>query len=219
MLAPANLDESALFLKRVIDVVVSTVLLVAAAPLFVLIAAAIKLTTPQLAGLLSMARHRSSGRPFTGYKFTTMVADADEQKQHLLWRNEMQGPVFKLRDDPRVTSLGRIPAKYSPQRAAAAVECFEGRYEPGWTAPGFRHELARDELWHKRSCASNLVSPASAGQRAQPHQRFRRVGAARSRIHRPLEPLARLALSWPGPYGRSCRGGRPWMYWTPLISP
>lgn len=46
-------------------------------------------------------------RPFTGYKFRTMVANADVIKEKLLPNNEMSGPVFKMREDPRVTRMGR----------------------------------------------------------------------------------------------------------------
>lgn len=150
VLAPANLDESALFLKRVIDVVVSTVLLVAAAPLFVLVAIAIKLTTPQLPVFYPWRVIGLNGRPFTGYKFTTMVADADEQKQHLLWRNEMQGPVFKLKDDPRVTRLGGFLRKYSLNELPQLWSVLKGDMSLVGPRPAFRHELARYELWHKR---------------------------------------------------------------------
>jgi len=53
------------------------------------------------------------GRAFTGYKFTTMTADADERKSELGHLNEMRGPVFKIKDDPRVTNLGRFLRKFS----------------------------------------------------------------------------------------------------------
>jgi lipopolysaccharide/colanic/teichoic acid biosynthesis glycosyltransferase len=52
------------------------------------------------------------GRPFTGYKFRTMVPDADAQKEALRKQNEMSGPVFKIRADPRVTRAGRFLRRY-----------------------------------------------------------------------------------------------------------
>jgi exopolysaccharide biosynthesis polyprenyl glycosylphosphotransferase len=150
VVAPRNVDESALFLKRVIDIVASAVLLVAAAPLFVLVAVAIKLTTPHLPVFYPWRVIGLNGRPFTGYKFTTMVADADEQKRHLLWRNEMQGPVFKLKDDPRVTPLGRLLRKYSVNELPQLWSVLKGDMSLVGPRPAFRHELARYELWHKR---------------------------------------------------------------------
>ncbi|HEY5619791.1 MAG TPA: sugar transferase [Vicinamibacterales bacterium] len=150
VLAPRNLDESALFVKRVIDVAVSAALLVATAPLFVLIAVGIKLTTPHLSVFYPWRVIGLNGRPFTGYKFTTMVADADEQKQHLLSRNEMQGPVFKLKDDPRVTGFGRFLRKYSLNELPQLWSVLRGDMSLVGPRPAFRHELARYELWHKR---------------------------------------------------------------------
>ena len=150
VLAPRNVDESALFAKRVLDIVVSAALLVVAAPLFVVIAIAIKLTTPRLPVLYPWRVIGLNGRPFTGYKFTTMVADADEQKQHLLARNEMQGPVFKLKDDPRVIPLGRFLRKYSLNELPQLWSVLKGDMSLVGPRPAFRHELARYELWHKR---------------------------------------------------------------------
>jgi exopolysaccharide biosynthesis polyprenyl glycosylphosphotransferase len=150
VLAPRNVDETALFMKRVIDVVTSAALLMLTAPLFALIAAAIKLTTPHLPVFYPWHVIGLSGRPFTGYKFTTMVANADEQKRHLLWRNEMQGPVFKLKDDPRVTSLGRFLRKYSLNELPQLWSVLKGDMSLVGPRPAFRHELARYELWQKR---------------------------------------------------------------------
>jgi lipopolysaccharide/colanic/teichoic acid biosynthesis glycosyltransferase len=54
-----------------------------------------------------------NGIEFTGYKSTTMVADADERKKGLAGENEMTGPVFKIKDDPRMIRPGRYLRKYS----------------------------------------------------------------------------------------------------------
>lgn len=98
--------------KRLLDIVVAGTALVLLAPLFAAIALAIKLTSAgpvfyrwQVVG--------QDGRYFTGYKFRTMVVNADALKAQLAARNEMRGPMFKLTDDPRVTPLGRFLRKYS----------------------------------------------------------------------------------------------------------
>ena len=150
VLAPPNIDEDALFLKRLIDVAVSALLLVLLSPLFLLIALAIKVTTPGLSVFYPWRVIGLNGRPFTGYKFTTMVADADEQKQHLLPRNEMRGPVFKVKDDPRVTRLGRVLRKYSLNELPQLWSGLKGDMSLVGPRPAFRHELERYELWHKR---------------------------------------------------------------------
>jgi lipopolysaccharide/colanic/teichoic acid biosynthesis glycosyltransferase len=150
VLSPRNLDSDMLFLKRVIDVVVSGLLLVLLSPLFLLIAAAIKLTTPELTVFYPWRVIGLNGRPFTGYKFTTMVADADAQKPGLMSQNEMQGPVFKIRSDPRITRLGHFLRKYSVNELPQLWSVLKGDMSLVGPRPAFRHELERYELWHKR---------------------------------------------------------------------
>jgi lipopolysaccharide/colanic/teichoic acid biosynthesis glycosyltransferase len=99
-------------LKRTLDVLLSALLLVVSLPAMVIIALAIKFDSPgpvfyrwRVAG--------QDGRPFLSWKFRSMCADADQQKIHLRARNEMRGPAFKLRHDPRVTAVGRWLRRYS----------------------------------------------------------------------------------------------------------
>jgi len=150
VLSPRNLDGDMLFVKRLIDIVVSGILLTLLAPLFLLIAAAIKLTTPNLPVFYPWRVIGLSGRPFTGYKFTTMVADADKQKATLMAQNEMQGPVFKIKSDPRITRLGHFLRKYSLNELPQLWSVLKGDMSLVGPRPAFRHELERYELWHKR---------------------------------------------------------------------
>jgi exopolysaccharide biosynthesis polyprenyl glycosylphosphotransferase len=87
-------------------------LLVLLSPLFLLIALAIKVSSP---GPVFFKQQRSglSGSPFTLYKFRTMVTNAEQFKHELAAMNEMTGPVFKLTNDPRVTPIGKFLRKYS----------------------------------------------------------------------------------------------------------
>jgi len=97
----------ALMLKRAIDVAGVALGLALLAPAFAAIAAAIRLTDgPPV--FYPWRVVGEDGRPFTGYKFRTMVRDADARVAALRDRNEMTGPVFKMRDDPRVTRVGRF---------------------------------------------------------------------------------------------------------------
>ena len=150
VLAPPHLDADILFVKRFIDMVVSAALLVLLAPLFLIIAAAIKITTPHLPVFYPWRVIGLSGRPFTGYKFTTMVADADELKQHLLAQNEMEGPVFKLKEDPRITPLGGLLRKFSLNELPQLWSVLKGDMSLVGPRPAFRDELERYELWQKR---------------------------------------------------------------------
>jgi len=153
VLKPAHLDSDALFIKRVIDVVVSVALLIALSPLLLLIALVIKLTTPGLPVLYPWRVIGYGGRPFTGYKFTTMVADADDLKAGLMHLNEMTGPVFKIKDDPRVTRLGRFLRKYSLNELPQFWSVLKGDMSLVGPRPAGPHELKRYELWHKRKLA------------------------------------------------------------------
>ena len=150
VLTPPNVETDALFLKRLIDIVVSSTLLVLLAPLFLVIAIGIKLTTPHLSVFYPWRVIGLKGRPFTGYKFTTMVADADDRKQELLARNEMSGPVFKIKNDPRVTPFGRFLRKFSLNELPQLWSVFKGDMSLVGPRPAGPHELARYELWHKR---------------------------------------------------------------------
>ena len=98
--------------KRLLDFSGSLVLLVILALPLAVVALVIKLTSP---GPVFFRQQRSglNGRPFTLYKFRTMVTNAEQLKDELAAMNEMSGPVFKVSNDPRVTGLGRWLRKYS----------------------------------------------------------------------------------------------------------
>jgi exopolysaccharide biosynthesis polyprenyl glycosylphosphotransferase len=98
--------------KRGMDICVSLVLLILLSPLFFLIAAGIKATS---AGPVFFAQERIglNKRRFKIFKFRTMVQDAEQKIRELETRNEVSGPVFKMNDDPRVTSLGKLLRKTS----------------------------------------------------------------------------------------------------------
>jgi len=98
--------------KQTLDFVGALVLLLLASPVFLLAALAVKLTS---SGPVLFRQQRSglNGRPFTMLKFRTMVTDAEQLKAELASFNEMDGPVFKVTNDPRVTPVGRFLRKWS----------------------------------------------------------------------------------------------------------
>ena len=99
-------------IKQLMDTVGSFVLLILLSWMFALIALLIKFTSP---GPVLFRQRRSgiNGRPFTIYKFRTMVTNAEQLKHELAAMNEMSGPVFKVTNDPRVTPIGKFLRKYS----------------------------------------------------------------------------------------------------------
>ncbi|HYJ82907.1 MAG TPA: sugar transferase, partial [Allosphingosinicella sp.] len=104
---PQPRSSTSLVLKRSSDVVGSVVGLIVLAPLFVLVAIAVKLTSR---GPIFFAQDRCGlgARRFRFYKFRTMVEDAEQRKAELAHLNEMKGPVFKIRRDPRVTKIAGL---------------------------------------------------------------------------------------------------------------
>ncbi|MSU27310.1 MAG: sugar transferase [Pedosphaera sp.] len=98
--------------KQLLDFVGALALLVVVSPLLLLAALVVKLTSP---GPVLFRQQRSglNGRPFTMLKFRTMVSDAEQLKAELASFNEMDGPVFKVTNDPRVTGPGRFLRKWS----------------------------------------------------------------------------------------------------------
>jgi exopolysaccharide biosynthesis polyprenyl glycosylphosphotransferase len=101
-----------LFVKRVLDRVVSCAALIFLAPCLLLLGFLIKLDSagPALYAALRVGR---KGKLFRCYKFRTMVADADTLKESLRGRNQRQGPFFKIVGDPRITRIGRFLRRYS----------------------------------------------------------------------------------------------------------
>jgi exopolysaccharide biosynthesis polyprenyl glycosylphosphotransferase len=107
-----GIDGWQLLLKRVLDIAGSLALLIFLAPLFVVVAILIKLTSPGTV-FFRQKRVGLNKRQFTMFKFRTMVSTAESIQEKLMHLNEMTGPVFKIKNDPRVTSLGRILRKTS----------------------------------------------------------------------------------------------------------
>ena len=101
-----------LFFKRTMDIVFAALGLVVLAPACVWIALALKRDSEGPV-FYRASRVGRKGRRFVCYKFRTMVVGADEQKKELSHLNERRGPFFKISDDPRVTSLGRVLRRYS----------------------------------------------------------------------------------------------------------
>jgi exopolysaccharide biosynthesis polyprenyl glycosylphosphotransferase len=102
----------ALIIKHLFDRVVALIVLVLFSWLFLIIALAIKFTSPGPV-IFRQARGGKNGRKFIMYKFRTMVTDAEMQRDELVRMNQMSGPVFKVDKDPRVTRIGRFLRKTS----------------------------------------------------------------------------------------------------------
>jgi exopolysaccharide biosynthesis polyprenyl glycosylphosphotransferase len=132
--------------KRACDVLVAGLGLLALAPLLLAVALAIKLGSR---GPVVFRQERIGlrGRPFTLLKFRTMVAGADRLLEGLREQNEADGPLFKLRHDPRVTSVGRFLRRYSIDELPQLVNVLKGEMSLVGPRPPLAAEVALYEEW------------------------------------------------------------------------
>ncbi len=99
--------------KRVFDFVASLLGLIVLSPLFLILAICIKSENWRGPVFYSQIRLGVGGRPFKMYKFRSMVVDADKKIKDLLDKNEVDGAMFKMKEDPRITKVGKFIRKYS----------------------------------------------------------------------------------------------------------
>jgi exopolysaccharide biosynthesis polyprenyl glycosylphosphotransferase len=104
--APPRAGRAARAVKRIFDLVGAGVLVVILFPLFAAVAVAIKRTSPGPV-MFRQVRSGQHRRPFRMYKFRTMFVDAEEQRAALAKYNDVDGPIFKMKHDPRITRVGR----------------------------------------------------------------------------------------------------------------
>ena len=108
LLSKKNSKRTYFVIKRIQDVVLSIVALLIAWPLMAIIAIIIVLDSPGAGPIFVQTRGGKNGKPFRFFKFRTMYPGADSQLEALLPLNEMDGPVFKIKNDPRITAFGRF---------------------------------------------------------------------------------------------------------------
>lgn len=94
--------------KRIFDVTFSLLAVLFLFPFFVVIYLVIFIDDPHASPIFRQKRIGRHGKEFTMYKFRTMVANAEQMKKDLAEQNEMDGPVFKIKDDPRITRIGKF---------------------------------------------------------------------------------------------------------------
>jgi lipopolysaccharide/colanic/teichoic acid biosynthesis glycosyltransferase len=135
--------------KRLLDVTGAAACLLLFLPVFVAIAAAIKWSSPGPV----VFRQRRSGRgglPFAMYKFRTMVADAEARKADVLGLNEQDGPAFKIREDPRVTPVGRFLRRTSLDELPQLWNVLFGDMSLVGPRPLPCEETEACESWHRQ---------------------------------------------------------------------
>lgn len=145
-------DSGQLFLKRCMDIVGALVGLAATLMLFPFIALAIRLESPGPL-LFSQKRVGENGRIFRCWKFRSMYQDAEKRKKELLHLNEMSGAIFKIKDDPRVTRVGKFLRRTSLDELPQFWNVLRGEMSLVGTRPPVPGEVTNYENWHrKRIC-------------------------------------------------------------------
>ncbi|MBI1823075.1 MAG: sugar transferase [Nitrospirae bacterium] len=142
-------NEFLLLIKRIMDVIVSTFLIVALIPIYGIIVFLIKISSPGPV-FFKQIRVGRNGRHFGLYKFRSMVINAEEQKRDLAVLNEMDGPVFKIKNDPRITSMGKWLRKTSLDEIPQFWNVLVGEMSLVGPRPPLPEEVAHYKRWQKR---------------------------------------------------------------------
>lgn len=136
-------------LKRILDLLLATMALIMLLPVMVFTAIAIKVESPGPV-IFRQTRVGKWGKPFTCYKFRSMCIDAEAQKPALLNQNEVDGPIFKMQVDPRVTRVGRIIRKLSIDELPQLMNVFKGEMSLVGPRPPVPHEVNQYHFDHLR---------------------------------------------------------------------
>lgn len=142
-------SELLLFLRRILDFLGSLTLIVLLSPVFLFITLLIRLDSPGPA-LYQQARCGLNGRKFTLYKFRSMHERAEERRGELVRFNMMKGPVFKMKDDPRVTRVGRFLRKTSLDELPQLFNVLQGNMSLVGPRPLPTEEVEELKGWERR---------------------------------------------------------------------
>jgi exopolysaccharide biosynthesis polyprenyl glycosylphosphotransferase len=138
-----------LAVKRGMDVLVGSLLLILFSPILIIVAALIKLDSPGQA-IFKQTRVGRGGRHFTVYKFRTMREGAEFEQQALTNLNEASGPLFKIRDDPRRTKLGRFLRRTSLDELPQFYNVLRGEMSMIGPRPALPSEVEQYQPWHSK---------------------------------------------------------------------
>ncbi|WP_150265342.1 sugar transferase [Paenibacillus tepidiphilus] len=152
--------ESYLFVKRIIDIIFSALGLLALLPLFVLVAVLIKLEDPKGKVFFRQMRVGKDEKLFPMYKFRSMVSNAEELKANLLAYNEVSGAMFKIKNDPRITRMGRFLRKTSIDELPQLWNVLMGHMSLVGPRPPLVEEVAQYTEYDKQRL---MVTPGCTG--------------------------------------------------------
>jgi exopolysaccharide biosynthesis polyprenyl glycosylphosphotransferase len=148
-IAPASLSVGSRFLKRSFDIVASSVILMVLAPAWLVVAAIVKATSPGPVFFRQVRTGRNE-QPFAMMKFRTMYRDAESRRDELDHLNEVDGPLFKVQNDPRVTRVGRFLRRTSLDEFPQLINVWKGDMSLVGPRPFVVSEAMKIEGWARK---------------------------------------------------------------------
>lgn len=155
-----NQSKMYLLIKRIMDIVCAMIGLMILSPLFFVIALSIKIEDPKGSVFFKQVRVGKNGREFNMYKFRSMVSNAEEMLTSLLIYNESSGALFKMKQDPRVTRIGRFIRKTSIDEFPQLWNVLKGDMSLVGPRPPLPREVEQYTNYDKQRLA---VSPGCTG--------------------------------------------------------
>jgi len=155
----ASLNSVQRAIRRAVDILVAILLIVLGSPLWLCIALAIRLDSPGRV-IYKTTRIGLNGKPFKMYKFRSMYNGSDKLKATLMAQNEAQGPLFKMRDDPRITPMGRFLRRRSLDEIPKLINVIRGEMSLVGPRPPLPTEVTQYEEWQKGRLA---IKPGITG--------------------------------------------------------
>ena len=134
------------FSKRLLDIICSLFGLIVLSPVLLIVAILIKLESKGPV-IFSQKRVGLNGEEFKMYKFRSMVQNAEELKEKLVKQNEMSGPMFKMKEDPRVTKVGKFIRKTSIDELPQLINVLKGDMSLVGPRPSLPKEVEKFESW------------------------------------------------------------------------
>ena len=139
-----------LVLKRLMDIVGASVGLLLASPIMLIVAILIKLEDPKGPIFFSQVRNGAYPKTFKMYKFRSMYIDAEERLQELMHLNEQSGPAFKIKDDPRITKIGKFIRKTSLDELPQLFNVLKGDMSLVGPRPAIPREVEQYTAYQKQ---------------------------------------------------------------------
>ncbi|OBZ13963.1 multidrug MFS transporter [Bacillus sp. FJAT-26390] len=147
-------------MKRTIDIVGSLVGLMLLSPLFIIIAILIKWEDPKGSVFFYQTRIGKNEKPFRMFKFRSMLTGAEDKLKELLDKNEIKGAMFKMKDDPRITKIGKLIRKTSIDELPQLLNVLRGEMSLVGPRPPLQREVAEYTEYDKQRLS---VTPGCTG--------------------------------------------------------